>query len=60
MATVLRWHNELKWDGTAWGMQTSGTPVSLRGVWALDAQNVWVVGDGGTILKWIEPRKIVV
>jgi hypothetical protein len=42
----------LKWDGTAWSQQYSGTASSLYGVWGSDASNIWAVGDAGTILKW--------
>ena len=40
----------LKWNGTAWAAQTSGTPNGLRGVWGADANNVWAVGYYGAIL----------
>ena len=42
----------LKWDGTTWAAQVSGSIQYLRGVWGTDASNVWAVGDFGTILKW--------
>ena len=42
----------LKWNGTAWAAQTSGTTNNLYGVWGADANNVWAVGNRGTILKW--------
>jgi hypothetical protein len=32
--------------------QTSGTTAELYGMWGSDANNVWAVGAGGTILKW--------
>jgi hypothetical protein len=38
------------WNGTQLAFETSGTTVTLRGVWALDAGHVYAVGDGGTIL----------
>jgi hypothetical protein len=28
----------------------SGTTPNLHGIWGSSASNVWVVGDGGTIL----------
>ena len=37
------WH----WDGAAWSVELEG--VSAQGVWAL-GRDVWVVGDGGSIL----------
>jgi hypothetical protein len=39
------------WNGTAWSKSTSGTTLPLHGVWGADATNVWIVGDGKTILK---------
>jgi hypothetical protein len=43
--------------GTAWAQaitwtaQTSGGTEQLRDVWAADATNIWIVGNGGAILK---------
>ena len=34
----------LKWNGTAWAAQTSGTTSILYSVWGADANNVWAVG----------------
>lgn len=42
----------LKWNGSSWAAQTSGTTQLLFSVWGTDANNVWAVGDVGTILKW--------
>ena len=42
----------VKWNGTAWSPQSSGTSKGLWGVWGSDAANVWAVGEGGTIVKW--------
>ena len=42
----------LKWSGSSWDAQTSGTTKNLLGIWGSDANNVWAVGLGGTILKW--------
>lgn len=42
----------VKWDGTAWLVQRSGTTNQLNGVWGTDTNNVWAVGNGGTVLKW--------
>ena len=42
----------LKWNGSAWSPQSSGTAEHLVGVWGSDASNVWAVGFNGTILKW--------
>jgi hypothetical protein len=42
------WHSS---DGTNWNTLTTGVPmVNLNGVFVLDAQHVYVVGDAGTIL----------
>ncbi|MGV3663901.1 MAG: HYR domain-containing protein [Prosthecobacter sp.] len=42
----------LKWNGTVWVTQTSGTTQTLTAVWGADPNNVWAVGEGGTIRKW--------
>ena len=42
----------LKWNGSAWSTQNSGTLPTLYGVWGIDANNIWAVGEGGTILRW--------
>jgi photosystem II stability/assembly factor-like uncharacterized protein len=45
-------HGTIKrWNGTELVSELSGTTQSLRGVWALDAQNAYAVGDAGTILQ---------
>lgn len=36
-----------------WTAQTSGTTQTLYGVYFVDAQNGWVVGNGGTILHTV-------
>jgi len=41
----------VKWNGTTWTGQTSGTTNFLHGVWGTDANNVWAVGATGTILR---------
>jgi hypothetical protein len=41
----------LRHDGTRWVRQDSGTTEDLRAVDGLDAANVWIVGDGGAILR---------
>jgi hypothetical protein len=58
------WGNGTVWfavgdDGTVlrrsagvWQLQTSGTPVSLRGVWGAAPNDVYAVGDSGTILHY--------
>lgn len=42
----------LKWNGTAWTTQPSGTTSGLTSVSGVDANNVWAVGAMGTIVKW--------
>ncbi|MCB9558195.1 MAG: hypothetical protein H6707_18915 [Deltaproteobacteria bacterium] len=37
-------------NGTQWTPIKSGTTFALRDIWAVDAQKVWIVGDGGTVL----------
>lgn len=37
--------------GQFWQIQTSGTTQHLTGVYMIDAQNGWICGDGGTLLK---------
>lgn len=32
--------------------QVSGSPQTLLGVWGANANNVWAVGAGDTIVKW--------
>ncbi len=39
-----------KWNGTAWAVQTSGTTNTLNGVCEAAANNIWIVGNSGTIL----------
>jgi hypothetical protein len=41
----------LKYDGTSWTQQTTGTTEVLRAVDGLDAANVWIVGDRGVIMR---------
>jgi hypothetical protein len=43
----------LKWNGSSWSSQSSGTTQDLYGVWGSDANNVWAVGYNGTIIKAI-------
>ena len=42
----------LRWDGSAWSPQSSGTAKNLYGVWGSSANNVWAVGAGGTVIWW--------
>ncbi len=38
--------------GEEWTPVDSGVGVTLRGVWGSAANNVWAVGDGGTVIRW--------
>jgi hypothetical protein len=42
----------LKWNGSAWSPQSSGTTQNLWECGEAMPSNVWAVGEGGTILKW--------
>jgi hypothetical protein len=50
--TVGDFGNIVKWNGSSWQFQPSGTTEWLYDVWGLDVNNVWAVGSGGTIIKW--------
>lgn len=40
----------LKWNGTTWTAQASGTTKDLYGIWGTDANNIWAYGD--VVLRW--------
>ena len=40
------------YDGAAWQVMQSGTNVSLQGVWGSAPDNVFVVGEAGTVLHY--------
>lgn len=42
----------VRFDGTAWTAQVSGTTQKLNGVWGSAPADVWAVGAGGTILHY--------
>jgi photosystem II stability/assembly factor-like uncharacterized protein len=42
----------MRWNGAAWTPSASGTTEWLTGVWGSGPNDVWVVGDEGTILRW--------
>ena len=42
----------VRWNGTAWTAQTSGTARTLRSVWMENATTAYAVGDNGTALRW--------
>lgn len=39
-----------KWNGTAWTAEQTGVQRGLLGVWGLDANHLWLVGETGAIL----------
>jgi hypothetical protein len=42
----------MKWNGTTWTAQLSGTTDDLKGIWGSDANHIWAVGDKGRIVAW--------
>ena len=42
----------MKWNGTTWAVQSSGTNRHLTDLWILDPSHVWAVGNAGTVLLW--------
>ncbi len=42
----------MKYNGTSWSAQTSGTTKDLYGIWGYDSSNIWAVGASGTIMKY--------
>ena len=44
---LAKWHR-LRWNGSSWAAQQTGTTVQLMSIWGIDANNVWAVGSGGT------------
>ncbi|HNN94351.1 MAG TPA: hypothetical protein PKI03_18870 [Pseudomonadota bacterium] len=40
----------LKWAGTGWMTQSSGTTANLTAVFGVGGTDVWVVTEGGAIL----------
>ena len=42
----------LKYDGSGWSQMTYGAENGLRGVWGTTSGEVWVAGEGGTILRF--------
>jgi hypothetical protein len=51
-ATDVALGTDLRWNGTSWSSVTSGTKSWLLGVWGSGANDVWAVGESGTILRW--------
>jgi photosystem II stability/assembly factor-like uncharacterized protein len=47
----------LYYDGAIWHSHTWDT-TNLNGVFALDTNNIWVVGDNGTVLYWDADREL--
>ncbi|HEV8322273.1 MAG TPA: hypothetical protein VG389_11700 [Myxococcota bacterium] len=53
----------LRCDGIGWSTEDTGTPNTLRGLWAADPYRVFAVGDHATVLvreanRW-RPEKVV-
>lgn len=42
----------LRFDGNSWQSMASGTIQRLHGVWGSDVDNVFAVGDLGTVVHW--------
>lgn len=42
----------VKYDGTSWSQQFSGTGENLYGISGLNSGSIWAVGDNGTILHY--------
>jgi hypothetical protein len=42
----------IRFNGTVWSTQTSGTGEDLRSVWGTGDNNMYAVGDAGTILRY--------
>lgn len=42
----------LRWNGSAWLPQESGTTNTLNAAWGQNSNDVWIVGDAGTVLRW--------
>ncbi len=55
--------DEAAWVGrfSAWSEQLSAPSTELLwGVWGTGANNIWAVGDSGTILRWNGVKWLVV
>lgn len=46
----------VRWDGLALRREESGTKEDLRGVFAVDKDNAWVVGENATLLRYADKR----
>jgi hypothetical protein len=42
----------IRWNGSSWSTVSSGTTNRLRAVTGTSANDVWAVGEKGTILRW--------
>jgi hypothetical protein len=47
---AVGWGKIQRWDGSNWTQVTSPTTRTLYGVHAVNASDLWAVGEGGTIL----------
>jgi hypothetical protein len=43
---------DARFDASGWSPVGSGTFSDLRAVWGSGPNDVWVVGDGGAVLRW--------
>jgi hypothetical protein len=41
----------LRYDGSRWTSESTGTRRSLQGVWAASASDVWLVGESAILHK---------
>src|SRR5262245_18922839 len=42
----------IRFDGTSWSGEASGTDATLYAVWGRSAQEIYAAGEHGTILRW--------
>jgi hypothetical protein len=49
-AAAASWHLEA--HGRAWAPAASPTTAHLNGIWGTGRDAVWIVGTGGTILRY--------
>ena len=42
----------LRYDGTKWSPETSGTTVTLNAIWGAGKGELWASGDDGVVLRF--------